>query len=146
MSRRPDDGRWWGGPAGWDPQLRIGDAERNDVAEALSQHYSAGRLDETELKERLDRATSARTGADLAGLLADLPPLAVPAPAPAPAPSRHRGTAWLVAAVVLLVLSMPWYAMHWVWFPRPPWFLVAVVALVLWRRSRRRSRRTLPPA
>ncbi|MGH9101009.1 MAG: DUF1707 SHOCT-like domain-containing protein, partial [Acidimicrobiales bacterium] len=72
MPRHADWPRWRCGP---DPTLRIGDAERNAAADALSQHYSAGRLDDAELKERLDRAMSARTGADLGGLMADLPPL-----------------------------------------------------------------------
>lgn len=147
MSRRPEGfgraDRW---PGAWDPHMRIGDAERNEVADALSQHYSAGRLDETELKERLDRATSARTGADLAGLLNDLPPLATPAPAPA-APARHRvGWVWLAVVLVVFAVSAPWYLAPWDWFPRGPWLLVGVVALVLWRRSRRHHHRSLPPA
>jgi hypothetical protein len=63
----PRQGNWY------DPALRVGDAERGDVADRLSKHYSNGRLDHAEFSERLDRAMSARTMADLAGLLADLP-------------------------------------------------------------------------
>ena len=59
---------------GWqDAGLRIGDAERTEVADRLARHFSDGRLDEAEFGDRLDRAMRAKTMADLAGLLADLP-------------------------------------------------------------------------
>ncbi|MGH9088336.1 MAG: DUF1707 SHOCT-like domain-containing protein [Acidimicrobiales bacterium] len=144
MSTRPDDfghgGRRSRGP--WDPQLRIGDAERNEVADALSQHFAAGRLDQTELRERLDRATAAKTGADLGGLLSDLPPLpsaSAPAPGP-PVPVRRgrRSALWVAAAVVLVAMTAPWYAAPWLWFPRIPWLVIGLVCLALWRRSHRR--------
>src|SRR5215472_17529589 len=60
--------------------MRIGDAERTDVADRLAKHFSDGRLDETEFGERLDRAMRAKTMADLSGLLADLPPDSAPPP------------------------------------------------------------------
>lgn len=142
MGRRADGAASWrSGPA--DPTLRVGDAERNQVAEALSQHFSDGRLDQAELKERLDKAMSAKTGADLSGLLTDLPPLPGQQPAPVP-PVRHRRGAgvWLVAGLAFLALvAMPWHAgpwFPWMWFPRIPWILIGIVAFVLWRRSRRR--------
>ena len=56
-----------------DGDLRVSDAERRAVADALSQHYAEGRLDETEFNERLDQAMSAKTRSDLAPLLADFP-------------------------------------------------------------------------
>jgi hypothetical protein len=58
-----------------DARLRIGDTERDVVADALHEHYSAGRLDSGEHEARVDAALAAKTGADLAELLADLPPL-----------------------------------------------------------------------
>jgi Domain of unknown function (DUF1707) len=125
-----------------DPSLRIGDAERNDAAEALSQHYSAGRLDDTELKERLDRAMSAKTGADLSGLMTDLPSLDPVAPQPSlpPRPRRHRTGLWLVLGIVLVVAALPHGPFWWGWWMafRIPWLIVAGVCFVLWRRSRRR--------
>ena len=84
-----------------DPTMRVGDAERNQVAEALSQHYSDGRLDANEVKERLDKAIGAKTHGDLSGLLSDLPPL--PPPVPPPPPRRRRVAMW-VGAVALLNL------------------------------------------
>jgi hypothetical protein len=69
---------------GWyDPNMRIGDAERADVADRLAKHYSDGRLDHAEFSERLDRAMKAKTMAELGGLLADLPETE-PLPAPVP--------------------------------------------------------------
>jgi len=59
---------------GWyDPTMRVGDAERGDIIDRLSKHYSDGRLDHAEFSERLDQAMAAKTMADLAGLLMDLP-------------------------------------------------------------------------
>ncbi|MGH9064887.1 MAG: DUF1707 domain-containing protein [Acidimicrobiales bacterium] len=53
--------------------LRLSDAERNSVTEALSRHYTDGRLDGAELRDRLDGAMRAKTRADLGDLLDDLP-------------------------------------------------------------------------
>ena len=72
----PSSGPASSGPAspGWPgAQIRIGDAERTEVADRLARHFSDGRLDETEFGERLDRAMRAKTMADLSVLLADLP-------------------------------------------------------------------------
>jgi len=57
----------------YDPSLRVGDAERSEVADRLAQHYSAGRLDHAEFSERLDRAMKAKTASELIMLLADMP-------------------------------------------------------------------------
>jgi hypothetical protein len=126
------------GRPGADPNTRVGDAERNQVADALSQHYSDGRLDASELKERLDQAIGAKTRADLAGLLTDLPPLAPPAPAP---PSRRRRTAmWVCLAAFVIAISVPWQQVPWPWIPRVPWLLFGVIAFFLLRRSGRTRR------
>ena len=53
--------------------LRIGDAERDDAATDLGEHYAAGRLTLDELNERLDAAFSARTFGQLNRIMADLP-------------------------------------------------------------------------
>lgn len=58
-----------------DADLRVSDAERGAIGEALSRHFADGRLDQGELDERMGAAMSAKTRRDLAGLLADLPPL-----------------------------------------------------------------------
>ena len=132
------------GPRAWrrtpaDPGLRVGDAERNQVAEALSQHYSDGRLDATEFKERLDKAMGAKTRGELTGLLGDLPPLADPPP---PGPRRRRVGLWIAAAAFVLFLSVPWGAAPgtWWWFPHIPWLVIGIIALIAWRSGRRHHR------
>ena len=54
-------------------QLRVGDAERERVADLLAEHHAAGRLTLAELDERLTTTWSARTRAELTAPLVDLP-------------------------------------------------------------------------
>jgi hypothetical protein len=54
-------------------QLRVGDAERDEVASALHEHFAQGRLARDELDERLSAALSARTVGDLRQVTRDLP-------------------------------------------------------------------------
>ena len=56
------------------PDLRLSDADRDDAIARLSEHYAAGRLDKDEFDERSDAVWTARTGADLAPVFADLGP------------------------------------------------------------------------
>ena len=80
--------------------LRASDADRERVAEALRRHHVDGRIDTDELQERLERCYAARTGGDLAALLADLPGEAPPRP-----PYARAGHArWPLAAAVVVVL------------------------------------------
>jgi hypothetical protein len=53
--------------------LRVGDREREETADALREHAAAGRLDPEELEERLETAYRARTRAELDRLTYDLP-------------------------------------------------------------------------
>jgi hypothetical protein len=55
--------------------LRVGDADRKAVVDELQRHYIEGRLNSEELSERVGHALNARTFADLAELLSDLPTL-----------------------------------------------------------------------
>lgn len=54
-------------------QLRIGDAEREQAATALGEHFAAGRISDEEHADRLDRIWSARTRGDLTPVFRDLP-------------------------------------------------------------------------
>lgn len=70
-------------PDAWD--LRVGDAERDQVAEALRMAAGDGRLTLTELEERLESALTARTYRDLVPLVHDIPGALSPVPPGQPA-------------------------------------------------------------
>jgi hypothetical protein len=134
--------------------LRVSDAERQEVADALSKHFADGRLDQGEFSDRLELALAARTRADLDPLLADLPPFPGQAPrAAANAVSgsdRRGGTDYphgtgrpdvrhhpgrglqivLVVAVVVLVSRLSHGVLH----PHVPWLLIAALVFLVYRR------------
>jgi Flp pilus assembly protein TadB len=126
--------------------MRVSDAERAEVADRLSKHYSDGRLDEAEFNERIDQAMRAKTHADLSGLLDDLPASepsetpkaghpAAPVPRPRPARRNHR---FLELVLIVLVVVVVWNVLVHSFIP---WLLIGVIA-VLWllygpRRHRR---------
>ena len=62
-----------------DQHLRVSDAEREAVCGRLAGHFAAGRLDQAEFDNRVARAMSAKTRADLRGLFADLSETGAPA-------------------------------------------------------------------
>jgi Domain of unknown function (DUF1707) len=55
------------------PELRIGDAEREAAVTALGEHYAAGRLSKDEFDERTAAALTAPTQSALVPLFLDLP-------------------------------------------------------------------------
>lgn len=59
-------------------ELRVSDADREQVARVLGEHAVAGRLTPAELEQRLDRAYAARTDGELTELVRDLPVPAKP--------------------------------------------------------------------
>lgn len=151
--------RWArGSTSSADPQMRISDAERAEVADRLSKHYSDGRLDQAEFNERLDRAMKAKTRSDLNGLFADLqagsePEQAVKAvrqPDRRPGNRRpvHRilGLILIVVVTVIVARALMWpffglfgFFGH-VLFVPVPWILVAIVAFLAWRYATRHRR------
>jgi hypothetical protein len=132
MRLRPETARWMGGAD--TTNLRVSDAERNEVADRLSRHFSEGRLDQGEFKERLDAAMSAKTQGDLRGLFDDLPPLASERAEP---DEEHRGRrrrsipllALLTIVALIAVASVP--PVHWF---HVPWLLISVLAIFFWVR------------
>jgi hypothetical protein len=105
-------------PARRDPDLRVSQAERDEVVAALAGHFADGRLTVEEYEERVEGALAARTGRDLEPLLEDLPAADPPA---RPARTRHRHgprsfrsplvparLLAVVAVVVLAIASGPW--------------------------------------
>jgi hypothetical protein len=55
------------------PAIRASDRERDGAVQRLQHAFAEGRLDDAEFDERMRTALAARTRADLAALLADLP-------------------------------------------------------------------------
>ncbi len=124
---------WYGGPRrAWsDPNLRVSDAERTEMADTLSKHYADGRLDDAEFKVRLDKAMGAKTRGDLNGLLVDLPPLHPEQAARRPGVFRR---AWFVLTVFAILVLAIGVTTSIVTF-HVPWFLFAVVLFLIWRSS-----------
>ena len=80
------------------PQQRLSDAERDEAASMLREHFEAGRLDATEFDERLSAALSARFAADLVPMFADLPD---------PHPNPDAGQPWMAPPAPLMGSSLP---------------------------------------
>ncbi|GAA4628897.1 DUF1707 domain-containing protein [Actinoallomurus vinaceus] len=91
--------------------LRVGDAERDEVASALHEHFAQGRLTREELDERLSAALSAKTVGDLRKVTRDLPagPDALSRPLAGPGLPDWRGPRRA---------GPPWAGPHW---GGPPW-------------------------
>ena len=118
-------GPWFTGPAS-DQHMRVSDAERQAVADRLAEHFSSGRLDQPEFDERVGRAMSAKTRADLNGLFDDLPGTGAPAatgPSAGQPRRRHRHPVLLAALIVFVAIA----ASHVVWPLLWIGFLVAIV-------------------
>jgi len=116
---------WFTAP-GSDQHMRVSDAERQAVADRLAEHFSSGRLDQPEFDERVGRAMSAKTRADLNGLFDDLPETGAPAATePTGQPIRRRRHPILLAALIVFVAIA---AAHVVW---PLLWIGSLVAIVL---------------
>lgn len=118
---------WFTGPAS-DQHMRVSDADRQAVADRLAEHFSSGRLDQAEFDERVGRAMSAKTRADLDGLFDDLPETGAPAATEPTAgqPRRRTRHPILLAALIVFVAIA---AAHVVWPLLWIGFLVAIVLL-----------------
>lgn len=126
--------------------LRVSDADRDQAAAELGEHYQAGRLDQEEFDERLTAALRARTRGELDQLLDDLPSARRPDP---PLPSGHAAASagsgfrpWMPLVPLVLVIGVlaatshvhrggpgPW-PLLWLW-----WVIVPAVIFRL-RRGR----------
>jgi len=91
-----------------DPDLRIGNPERDAVVERLTAALNEGRLELAEYDDRVRQVYAAKTAGELVPITADLP---APAPPPAPAPRRDLRAAltpdelkWAGTSVVLVAI------------------------------------------
>ena len=141
-----------------DATMRVSDAERAEVADQLAQHYGDGRLDQAELDERLGRAMSAKTRADLAGITDDLPevtraeqPPGAPAPLPAAPRARRPAGRGLLPIVLLIAVGCRHLARRWRVLALvvvrlragfgPAWLWIALLVFCWLRFGPRRHRR-----
>src|SRR6201995_1293825 len=132
--------------------LRVSDADRQSVADQLSQHFADGRLDQAEFDERLSQAMNAKTYRDLDGLLTDLPATGTgggPGLPPAGGPVIGRGAGSgpqrrIARPPVFIALALPpvcaashavaWAFGGWVWIA-----LIALIVVAFAKRSHRRA-------
>jgi DUF1707 SHOCT-like domain len=124
---------WFNNPYS-DQQLRVSDAERQAVADRLAEHFGDGRLDQAEFDERVGRAMSAKTRADLTGLFDDLPETGAPAATDQPR-RRRRHPILLVALIVLIAIAAGHVIFPLLWIG----LLVAVVLVATGTIGRPRS-------
>jgi len=133
-----------GGSRPANPNLRVSDAERADVADRLSKHYGDGRLDQAEFNERMERAMSAKTQGDFAGLFADLPDLPDHAEPGASRPANvtrppSRSPMYRLIVLILIIVAAALLGQALI-HSFSPWLLLLAVVAFLWLRNSDRRR------
>lgn len=141
---------------------RLSDDERDNAVSALREHFEAGRLDQSEFTERMERALAARFPNEFAPLFEDLPDphpsvlgaaAAMPAPYQAasapvtanpgagPVESLANQRFWAIAqatiwpvAILLMVTTGRWH-----------WIILAIIASIVIGHLRPKPRRQRPP-
>src|SRR6201995_4624107 len=129
--------------------LRVSDADRQSVADQLSQHFADGRLDQAEVDERLSQAMNAKTYRDLDGLLTDLPATATgggPGLPPAGGTVTGRATGSVPQRRIMrplgfIALSIASHAVAWAF---GGWVWIALIVLIVMAFAKR-SRHHRPP-
>ena len=130
------------------PHLRVSDHDREQAVSAIREHYAAGRLDSSELEERVQAAYHARTQRELNALSADLPALPPKPPSTRELVRQTVTSNALVGGVaslggIFLVSTAIWAltgagSSFW-----PKWVLVLMLFSIVRgiRREQRRARR-----
>jgi uncharacterized protein DUF1707 len=135
------------------PDVRIGDAEREQALQALGEHTGAGRLTIDEYGQRSAEVAAAKTRADLSALFADLPEphpkfgpswatVAQPVPkAPATWMDRPLNQRLLAAVIPLLFVGaiLVGVTTHFWWLMALP-FVTAAVGRTMWGEEWERER------
>jgi Flp pilus assembly protein TadB len=120
-------------------RLRIGDADREEAARELGEHFALGRITAEEHTERLEQIWAARTTADLAPAFRDLPRPRDSGPQ-APTSPAYRGERGRRPAhprmphipfpfKVLVAIVLVWWGFH-----HPLFLLVAAIVYVVFVR------------
>jgi len=111
--------------------IRISDADREQVTARLRDHFAEGRLTSDELDERITATLNAKTFGELRGILADLPEPGPLGPQPGPVTSGwtarpvyyRRGPRFLPVALLILFAALI--------LPGPGWAFLAVIKIAL---------------
>lgn len=140
--------------------IRISDADREQVTSRLREHFAEGRLTSEELDERISATLNAKTFGDLRGVMADLPepgtlgpPPGTFGPPPGPVPSawnarpvyyRH-GPRFLPVALLILFAALILPGAGWAFFAfikiaLLAWLVLCIAGIVGASRFRRRMR------
>jgi hypothetical protein len=118
---------------GADVSVRVGDQERHDVQDVLSQALALGYLSMAEFEARLDIAATAITGSELKAVMHDLPTGELYARDPGRRAARVAGVrrglrihtaAFLGAALLMMVIWLAGAASTGAWYPWPIWPLL----------------------
>jgi hypothetical protein len=117
-----------------DRRLRVGTDEREAVAEILRREHVAGRLDNGEFDERLERCLSAKTYSELDDLIADLPMEELESRRP----TWSVGRPWPLLLLPLIAVAIVASHGHAAWLLVPLVFWFGVCRL-LWGGFVRRS-------
>ena len=124
-------------------RLRIGDAEREEAAHELGEHFALGRITADEHAERLEQIWSARTAADLAPAFRDLPRQQPSRPHPTAPGDTRAPRRWRLEVPripfpfrLLVGIVLVWWGFHHVLFL----VVAAIVYVVFLRRFVHRRR------
>lgn len=134
------------------PDLRAGDADRDQTIAVLREAFAEGRLSESEFDDRLEGAHAARTFGDLAKLTADLPVAKPSVPAPTDeqtlAVSKERRdmrSAWASWLGVGVLMNVIYFATWMGSGPAPYYWPIWVIGpwgagMLIWTLSSRAER------
>lgn len=131
------------------PEMRIGDAEREDGLRALGEHMAAGRLTVDEYGDRSAKVATARTRGELLSLFTDLPeprprfhappPVFAAPPPPMPyLPSRPLGLRMSSALVPIAIVLGIFLAFRFGFFP---FIVLPIIVAAMVNRSNNDWRR-----
>jgi hypothetical protein len=117
-----------------DGQLRVSDADRAEVTEALAKHYADGRLDQAEMQERVAQALAAKTRIELTATLADLPWSGPPEPDPPKVRRRPPLLLMFLALFIAFGALVRFSTQYGPWRPHIPVLAIILIVVLLTRR------------
>ena len=128
---------FWDRGFGHDPNLRAADGDREAAAERLRRAHAEGRLDTTELQQRLERCYEGKTLGELDELISDLPQEGAEERTPRPRFGQLRWRlAPLVPVLIALIAICAATGHHVFWVLIPLAFLVYRMCWWRWLPSR----------